>query len=103
MIKLQFEISSIRDQIASADMDRQARGGHMNARWYHRARTALRIKKEELAHLMDHIKGLPDASRQRKASLKDAIIETVREDYDDDEWQSVMDDAHHLLNSKGGA
>ena len=99
IIMLQSEIAAIRDQIAAADLDRQARGGRMDARWYHRARTALRFKREEMARLQDHLHHLPGGARERKARLKDAIIETVRADYGDDDWQQVLDEAHRILNS----
>ncbi len=98
IIMLQSEITAIRDQIAAADLDRQAKGQRMDARWYHRARTALRFKREELARLQEHIKALPGGTRDYKARLKDAIIETVRSDYDDGEWRQVMDEAHHRVD-----
>ena len=102
IIDLQSEIAAIRDQIAAADLDRQARGERMDARWYHRARTALRFKREEMSRIQEHLKRLPGGARDHKTRLKDAIIETVRSDYDDAEWRQVMDDAHRLVD-QGGA
>ncbi|MBF0589161.1 MAG: hypothetical protein HQL53_08540 [Magnetococcales bacterium] len=95
MIVLESEIAAIRDQIAATDLERQASGGRMDASWYHRARTAMRHKKEELARLKNHLRSLPK-EQDRKTRLKDAIIETVRPDYNDDEWRQVMDDAYRL-------
>ncbi len=98
IITLQSEIAAIRAQIAAADLDRQAKGERMDARWYHRARTALRFKREELARLQEHLKCLPGGVRERKERLKDAIIETVRSGYDDGEWRQVMGDAHRRMD-----
>ena len=100
--QLQSDIAAIKDQIATADLDRQARRSQMDARWYHRARTALRFKREEVADLTAHLGTLPGGVLERKTLLKDAIIETVRPDYDDGEWQGVMDEAHRLLNMRRG-
>ena len=103
LIQLQSDIAAIRDQIAAADLDRQARGGQMDAGWYHRARTALRFKREELARLQAHQRTLPGGPAERKERLQACIIAAVRPDYNDDEWREVLDEAHRLLLSQGGA
>lgn len=100
--QLQSDITAIKDQIAAADLDRQTKRGQLDARWYHRARTAMRFKRQELAELTAYMGTLPGRTRDRKTRLKDAIIETVRPDYDDAEWQGVMDEAHDRMDSKGG-
>ncbi|WP_081436303.1 hypothetical protein [Magnetococcus marinus] len=100
MITLQSEITAIRDQIATADLQRQATGGRIDAAWFHRARTALRHKQERLARFKEHIRSLPGDRQERKQRLKDAIIEVLRADYDDDEWRQVLDEAHDILEGK---
>jgi len=100
--QLQSDITAIKDQIAAADLDRQAKRGQMDARWYHRARTAMRFKRQELDNLTAHMGTLPGGAREKKAQLKDAIIETVRSDYDEAEWQSVMSEAHRRIDMNGG-
>ena len=102
-IQLQSEIAAIRDQIAATDLARQANGGHMDALWYHRARTAIRFKREELAHLQEHYRTLPGRVSERKEQLKECILAVVRTDYSDEEWHEVMDDAHRLLLNQAGA
>ena len=99
IIKLQFDIAAIRDQLAAADMERQANGGHIDTDWFRRARTSLRYKKEELVLITDHIRSTAAAN---KAKLKDFIIAIVRRDYGGDEWRGVLDEAHRLLR-EGGA
>ena len=77
--ELQDEIAAIRAQIASADLDRQARRGRIDARWFHRAKTALRHRRRELAELTAHmasaagpgrpegsVQGLPDRGAARR-------------------------------------
>ncbi|MBF0423409.1 MAG: hypothetical protein HQL73_10500 [Magnetococcales bacterium] len=102
LIQLQSDLAAIRDQIAVADLDRQARGGQMDTGWYRRARTALRFKREEMVRLQAHQRTLPGGPAERKARLRECIIATVRPDYNDDEWRTVMDAAHRLLLIQGG-
>ncbi|MBF0184723.1 MAG: hypothetical protein HQM06_10100 [Magnetococcales bacterium] len=101
-MQLQSEITAIRDQIAANDLARQANGERMDAQWYHRARTAIRFKREELAHLQEHYRTLPGSANERKEKLKECIIAVVRTDYSDEQWREVMDEAHRLLLSKAG-
>ena len=99
IIKLQFDIAAIRDQLATADMERQANGGRIDTDWFRRARASLRFKREELVLIQDHIRSTAAAN---KAKLKDAIIAIVRRDYDADEWRGVLDEAHRQIR-EGGA
>ncbi|OSM07625.1 hypothetical protein [Magnetofaba australis] len=101
IITLQSEIDAIRDQIAASDLKRQARGEQLDPEWFHRARTALRFKKEKLARIKAHMQQLPGGKSERNARLKDAIIATVRADYDEQAWREVLDEAH--LRLEGGA
>ncbi|MBF0179961.1 MAG: hypothetical protein HQM03_08055 [Magnetococcales bacterium] len=103
MIQLQTDIAAIRDQIAVADLNRQARGQLMDPAWFARARSALRHKREELARMQEHLRRLPDGPEETKAKLKECIIRIVRDHFTDDQWRTVMDQAIHLLKSNGGA
>jgi outer membrane murein-binding lipoprotein Lpp len=91
--RLNGEIEAIRAQIAAADLERQARRGKMDPRWYHRARTAIRHKRQQIAALGARMRALPS---DRKAGLKDCLIEVLRDEFDDDAWQGVMERAHAL-------
>lgn len=102
IIQLQSDITAIRDQIATADLTRQAKGGRLDAEWFHRARTALRFKREEQALLQAHQRTLPGGPAERKERLRECIIAAVRPDYDDAEWQEVLNEAHRLLQAQGG-
>lgn len=99
---LQDEIAAIKTQIAAADLDRQAEGRRMDARWFHRAKTALRHRQRELAEVMTHMAGLP-AGPSRKDRFKEALIEVLREDYDEAAWQRALTEAKRLqLEREGG-
>ena len=99
ILKLQFDIAAIRDQLAVADMERQANGGRIDTDWFRRARSSLRFKREELACIQEHLR---QGASANKVKLKDIIIAIVRRDYDEDEWRGVLDEAHRLLQ-EGGA
>ena len=101
LVQMQTDAAAIKDQIAAQNLACQAGRTRMDPDWFHRARTALRHKRREIAELQAHMKSLPGSSQNRKARLKDCIIETVRPDYGDEEWKSVLDQAHHLLESHG--
>lgn len=51
MAALQGEIASIRIQIATTDIRRQSEKKTLDAAWFHRAKTALRLKQQELAQV----------------------------------------------------
>lgn len=93
LAELQSDIAAIRTEIAAADMDRQAGRGRMDARWYHRARTALRHRQREAAEIAVLMSRLPG----RKDALKDMLIAMFRESHDDSAWGAVMDEAHRRL------
>jgi hypothetical protein len=99
LAQLQNDITAIRTEIAAADMDRQAGHRRMDARWYHRARTALRHRQREVAEVAALMARLPG----RKDALKDLLIEVVRADYDETGWHRVMDEAHRRLDARGAA
>lgn len=93
LAELNDEIAAIRAQIAAADLDRQARRGSGDARWFHRAKTALRHRQREAADITGLLATLPS----RKDGLKDQIIAVVRPAYDDDAWRAVLNEAHRRL------
>lgn len=93
LAELNDEIAAIRTQIAAADLDRQARRGSGDARWFHRARTALRHRRREAGDIAAVLAALPS----RKDGLKDQIIAVLRPNYDDDAWRAVLDEAHRRL------
>ncbi|WP_241893386.1 hypothetical protein [Magnetofaba australis] len=101
LVRMQTDAAAIKDQIAAQNLACQAGRTRMDPDWFHRARTALRHKRREIAELQAHMKSLPGSSRDRRYRLKDCIIETVRPDYGDDEWRSVLDQAHRLLDTHG--
>lgn len=103
IIQVQSDIAAIRDQIAVADMNRQATGQRMDPAWFARARSALRHKREELARMQEHLRSLPGGPEESKAQLKACIIRVVRDHFTEEQWRTVLDRAHHLLATQGGA
>lgn len=99
LAELQDQIAAIKAEIAAADLDRQVRRGRADARWFHRAKTALRHKQREAAELLVHLSTLPG----RKDALKDKLIEVVRGDYDAAGWNRVLDEAHRRLDLREDA
>jgi hypothetical protein len=88
LVELQDEIASIKTQIATADIERQARRGTLDAQWFHRAKTALRFKHQEAARVSAHLAALSgDLPRER---FKDTLIDVLREHLPDDTWQSAL-------------
>jgi hypothetical protein len=98
--QLRGEIDAIKAQIAAADLERQARRGKMDPRWYHRARTAIRHKRQQIAALTAHLQTLPP---DRKVGFKDCLIQVLRDEFDDVAWQVALDRAHALCNRPEGA
>jgi hypothetical protein len=98
--QLRGDIDAIRAQIAAADLERQAKRGKMDPRWYHRARTAIRHKRQQIAELTAHLQSLPS---DRKAGFKDCLIEVLRDEFDDEAWQSFLDRANALHEQREAA
>jgi predicted nucleic acid-binding Zn-ribbon protein len=93
LAELQDAIAAIKTEIATRDLDRQARGGRIDSRWYHRAKTALRFKQQEVTALTSHMASLPS----RRDALKDQLIAVLRADYDDLAWRAALDEARRRL------
>jgi hypothetical protein len=100
--ELRGDIDAIRAQIATADLERQARRGKMDPRWYHRARTAMRHKRQQIAALAGHMQTLPP-DPGRKIGLKDCLVEILRDEFDDEAWSAFLDRAHALHDQRAGA
>ncbi len=98
---LQDEAAAIKAQIAAADLDRQARRGRVDPRWFHRAKTALRHRQHEIATLTAHMASLP-LEASRKDLFKDCLIEVLREDYEDGAWAAALAEARRRHGAAGG-
>jgi hypothetical protein len=98
--QLRADIDAIKAQIAAADLERQARRGKMDPRWYHRARTAMRHKRHQIATLTAHLQTLP---MDRKVGFKDCLIDVLRDEFDDEAWNAFLDRAHALHDQRAGA
>jgi DNA-directed RNA polymerase subunit F len=83
------DIAAIRNQLAAADLERQSSKKPIDARWFHRAKTALRHlqqdRREALARLVD----MP----RPKDRLKDSIIAEARARFSPEVWQALLDTA----------
>ena len=88
LVELYGEIASIRTQIATADIERQARRGALDAQQFHRARTALRFKQQDAARVAAQLARL--AGESPRDGFKDTLIDVLRERMPDDVWQSAL-------------
>jgi hypothetical protein len=100
--QLRRDTDAVKAQIAAADLERQAKRGNMDPRWCHRARTAIRHKRQHIAALTAHLQTLPDGPA-RKAVFKDCLIEVLRDEFDDEPWQAFLDRAYGLHDQRAGA
>lgn len=94
---LHDEIASIRIQIATTDIRRQAEKRTLDPAWFHRAKTALRVKQQELAQVMLHLAGFSEAPKPAgRDAFKDALIGVVRQQCDDTQWADLVARARAL-------
>ena len=101
---LHDEIASIRIQIATTDIRRQAEKRTLDSAWFHRAKTALRVKQQELAHVMLHLAGLSEAPKSvGRDAFKDALIGVVRQQCDDAQWADLVARARALNTMQDSA
>jgi hypothetical protein len=100
--QLRGDIDAIKAQIAAADLERQAKRGKMDPRWYHRARTAIRHKRQQIAVLTAHMQTLP-AGPGRKVGFQDCLIEVLRDEFDEEVWQAFLDRANALHEQREAA
>lgn len=88
LVDLQAEIASIKTQIATTDIERQTRRATSDAKAFHRAKTALRFKQQEMGRVVARLAELAgDAPRER---FKDTLISVLRERMSVDAWQDAM-------------
>jgi len=102
MVKLQDEIASIRIQIATTDIRRQVEKKSLDAAWFHRAKTALRLKQQEFAQVATHLAGFAAGPKHREG-FKDLLIEVMREQCDDEQWSGLMARARELQRELGSS
>jgi hypothetical protein len=91
LLVLQDEIAGIRIQLATSEMRRQADRKQPDVGWFHRASTALRFKRREIALLQAEIQRLSGGSS--RDAFKDALIGVLRADYDEQGWARVLERA----------
>jgi hypothetical protein len=102
MVALQAEIASIRVQIATTDIRRQTEKKTLDPIWYHRAKTALRLKQQALAQVKAHLAVLNGGGGGRRDGFKDALIEAVRAECDDQQWAELVQRARTLHEKQEG-
>lgn len=91
---LDYDIAHIDQQFAVRD----ARGGG-DPNWRHRAGRARMLKDLERSRLRIW---LEEARSDESWDLLKAIVETVKQDYEPDEWREVLMDARKRLVKGGG-
>jgi len=98
---LQDEIASIRIQIATTDIRRQVEKKTSDPALFHRSKTAMRLKQQELQLIQDELRRL--SGKNDRARFKDALIDVVRDDFDDEQWMALISRARLKLvgNSHG--
>jgi hypothetical protein len=100
---LQDEIASIRIQVATTDIRRQTEKKSLDPVWFHRAKTALRKKQREHAQLSAHLAELSAGSEaSRRGRFKDALIEVLRDDCNEERWRDAVDRARALQRLREG-
>lgn len=101
LASLQSEIAAIRVQIATADLRRQAHKQALDADWFHRAKTALRLKQEEHALIAAHQSALPPKTKaSTRERFKDALIDAMRAECDDTRWTALLARARLLHDNR---
>lgn len=103
LVMLADEMVSIRTQIAIADIRRQRERRSLDAHCFEQANTALRVKRQEVAHLKAHLKSLTakSSSGAGREGFKDVLIEVVRAHCDDSTWVQLMSQARALQQERG--
>lgn len=96
LIELDDAIAKIRTQIATADLARQKSRKPIDPDWFHKARTALRHLYRERAELVALGSG-----QRRRESLKDALIDVLRERHDEEAWATVLAEARLRCEGEG--
>jgi len=93
LAEIDDDIAAIRTQLAAADLERQASKTPIDARWFHKANTALRHFRQERREVLARLAGLPHP----KERLKDCLIAVARAQLSPEVWQVLVDAAHAKL------
>jgi hypothetical protein len=86
---LKDELASIKAQIAAVDLERQARGGRLDARWFHRAKTAQRHRQRRIEAVTAHLRGLPPEPAE-PSPFRDRLITALRSRVDEATWATAV-------------
>ena len=101
LASLHSEIAAIRLQISTTDLRRQANRQTLDADWFHRAKTALRLKQAESARLTAHLSTLAlHCGSHRRERFKDALIAAMRAECDDTAWTELLQRARQLHDTQ---
>ena len=94
LVERHDELRSIRIEISTRDLRRQAEKINADPDWFHRASTALRHKRREIAMVQLQLERLLGPAR--RDCLKDVLISVLREDYDEASWSRALARARKL-------
>lgn len=97
LIALDDDIAAIRAQIAAADMDRQMKRKPVDARWFHRAKTALRHLQRERAELAA---SQMTTAVARRDSVKDQLLSLLRDQTDPATWETLVVEARRRASGE---
>jgi hypothetical protein len=97
LAELHDEVRSIRIEISTRDLRRQAERHSVDPDWYHRASTAVRHKRREIALVQQQLDRLVGPAR--RDSLKDALISVLRAEFDDAAWSRALARARQMLET----
>ena len=102
LLVLADEMVSIKTQIAIVDIRRQRERRALDAHCFEQAKTALRMKRQEVAHLKAHLKSLSANAPAGVAreGFKDVLIEVVRAHCDEPTWVQLMSQARALQQER---
>ena len=109
MARLQDEITSIKTQIATADIRRQTEKKPLDPVGFHRARTALRMKQQELVRVKTHMLSLKPAeghfpsSVSGRQSLQATLLQVCRAACSEEQWDALVHQAKQLQAEQEGA
>ena len=103
MARLQDEITSIKTQIATADIRRQTEKKPLDPVGFHRARTALRMKQQALLEVRAHLSNLTQRSPASRQSLQAVLIEVCRAACSEEQWDALVHQAKQLQAEQEGA
>jgi len=93
LLEIHNDIAAIRTEIATADLERQARRGRINPTAFLNMKGRLRTLQAQAAEVSVRMSRLPG----RKDALKEMLIVLFRERHDDAAWAVVLDEAHRRL------